>query len=115
MLEIKKSFTNVSPDFVFYACKRLLDHEQKKMQELQEPHIQKSMKGGWFKKSRTRAEVISQNYGKLWHGHGFLEIVMHDNIKRAKELIALARIAQSQKEPVCLVSTDADLIKNFLI
>lgn len=115
MLEIKKSFITVSPDFVFYACKRLLNHEEKKMQMLQEPYIQKKMKGGWFKKSLTREQVITQNQGKILHGFGLLEISLRDNIKRAQSLMALAKIAQNQKQSVCIVSSDADLLKNFLL
>ena len=54
------------------ACIRFLDDKLKRLQELQEPSIQKEMKGNWFKKPKTRDQAIKHLYGDIWNDYSMV-------------------------------------------
>lgn len=96
------------------ACNSFLREQTDRMKELQEPHIQKEMKGGWFQKPKTREQAIESLYSDLWSDYNMLKFNYNWHTQKINELKALCKPVISPTDVVLLDSETGYILKKYL-
>ena len=95
---------------VIELCENYLRKQHEGVLRLQEPSIQKAMKGGWFRKPKTREEATKHLYdhSSLWGEYHLARLTGLWGVSEAKALLTLAKL---KGEGEVAVSADiADII-----
>ena len=97
------------------ACDIYLRERTQVMKRLQEPHIQKEMAGGWFRKPKTREQAIEGLYGDLWSDYNMLELNYDFHTNAITKLKALCKASyQLEDEYILLDSETAYILRKYL-
>ena len=68
------SYAKVDAKLILEKCNKCLHNRELKIKELQEPHIQKMMKGSWFRKPMSRDAAIEELGYNMWSDYVMLKI-----------------------------------------
>jgi hypothetical protein len=93
-------------DKVRNACNSYLQKRTESMKQLQEPYIQKEMKGGWFRKPKTRSEAIESLYGDLWSKYNMLQLNHDWHTQKVNELVALCQTTYNKEAEVIMIDSE---------
>lgn len=107
------SYKQISTVKVTEACKKFLDERQAKIFRLQEPTIQKTMKGGWFRKPMSREEAIKhlELDSDLWSDY---EMVKYTNFFDSDRVLNLLSLCQIPGEDIINVEArDASILEKY--
>ena len=97
------------------ACDNYLQEQTENMKRLQEPDIQKEMKGGWFSKPKTREQAIESLYGDLWSNYNMLQLNWDFHTSAITKLRALCQATFYMSDEYILLDSDtAYILRKYL-
>lgn len=109
------SYREVNAQVVKAACLAYIKEFEKTIDELSEPLIQQEMKGGWFKKEKTREEAINaltsdpfSDYYSIVKFHG------NRNTRKIEQLLALCNVSSTYDSTIYLDGESAEILESFL-
>lgn len=87
------SYAKLDAKLILEKCNSWIHSRENRIKDLQEPHVQKLMKGSWFRKPMSREDAIKELGHNLWSDYVVLKIAYGydaERIIRLKDLCLLA-------------------------
>jgi hypothetical protein len=96
------------------ACEQFIKSRGEYIRSLQEPLIEKTMKGGWFSKPKSREQALKILKYELWSDFNLCEIQGGYEFETVQDLLNLVQLPGAPKM-IKVSSASATILKNYFV
>lgn len=96
------------------ACEEFIRSRGEYIRAIQEPLIEKTMKGGWFSKPKSREEALKILKFELWSDFNLCKLQGGYDFETVKDLLNLTQLPGAPKM-IKVSSASATILKSYFI